>query len=398
MSRSLSDDLVNRQLFLIVTKPVARWQFLAGKWMGITGLNVMFLCAAGVTAYGMVHYIMRTHPPLDDRFDKQELTNEVLVARHARPLRRPDFSRDIDAEFERNREEGLYDAVPDFDPQAEKARLANKYSARWRVVGPGEGRIFYFEQVLVDRNRQPYIQLRYMADVSNYAPDEIFRATWIFGDRARGTPERRADVRHMVGRYHIVRVAADVVAPDGTLKVTFLNRNPFADEPDFRNVIDFKPSEPVEVLFIVGSFEGNLVRLLILMMCKLMFLAALAILAASIFSFPVACLCALTVYVFAGAQQFLLDSLDFLSDDYATMFSSAQEFFAQLLIFLFQAVCFVVPDFSRYDAVESLVSGRNVGLVWVLQAVFELALLKTFIVLGLAMLLFQRREVAEVSV
>jgi hypothetical protein len=202
----------------------------------------------------------------------------------------------------------------------------------------------------------------------------------------------------MVGRYHIVRVAADVVAPDGTLKVTFLNRNPFADEPDFRNVIDFKPSEPVEVLFIVGSFEGNLVRLLILMMCKLMFLAALAILAASIFSFPVACLCALTVYVFAGAQQFLLDSLDFLSDDYATMFSSAQEFFAQLLIFLFQAVCFVVPDFSRYDAVESLVSGRNVGLVWVLQAVFELALLKTFIVLGLAMLLFQRREVAEVSV
>ena len=43
-------------------------------------------------------------------------------------------------------------------------------------------------------------------------------------------------------------------------------------------------------------------------------------------------------------------------------------------------------------------NGRNVSLVWVLQGIGELALLKTFIVLGLAILLFHRREVAEVSV
>ena len=54
---------------------------------------------------------------------------------------------------------------------------------------------------------------------------------------------------------------------------------------------------------------------------------------------------------------------------------------------------------ERYDdAVESLVNGRNVGLVWVLQAVGELAILKTAVVLGLAVLLFYRREVAEISV
>jgi len=35
--------------------------------------------------------------------------------------------------------------------------------------------------------------------------------------------------------------------------------------------------------------------------------------------------------------------------------------------------------------------------VWVLNAVFWLVLVKTVIVLGLAILLFHRREVAEVS-
>ncbi|MCH7839731.1 MAG: hypothetical protein IID38_05795, partial [Planctomycetes bacterium] len=58
----------------------------------------------------------------------------------------------------------------------------------------------------------------------------------------------------------------------------------------------------------------------------------------------------------------------------------------------------LIPDFARYDAVESFINGRNVSLVWVLQAVAELAVLKTVIVLGLAILLFYRREVAEVSV
>ena len=38
------------------------------------------------------------------------------------------------------------------------------------------------------------------------------------------------------------------------------------------------------------------------------------------------------------------------------------------------------------------------SLVWVLDAVLWLVLVKTSVVLGLAMLLFHRREVAEASV
>ncbi|MCH7840250.1 MAG: hypothetical protein IID38_08460 [Planctomycetes bacterium] len=398
MARSLSDELVNHQIFLVVTKPIPRWQYIVGKWLGITTLNLVFLTGSTLTIYGMVHYIRHTHPPIDDRYDEAELNQEVLVARHARPCKLPDFTRGAELEYERNREEGLYDSIPDFAPEAEKSRLVHKHEARWRVVSPLDARLLEFDQVLVDRSRQQVLQLRYKTEVSYYPPDEVFRSTWIFGNRSKGTPERRFDTRHVVGRYHTIRVPIDTIAPDHTLTVRFFNRNPFPDEPQFGNVIEFKRSNPVEVLFIVGSFEWNLVRLSILMFCKLMFLGAVAVLAATAFSFPVACLTSFTVYVLAGTRQFITDALDFASEDNVDMFSSVKEFFVQLVTQLYNMVHWLIPDFARYDAVETVLNGRNVSLVWVLQAVADLAAFKTVLVLGLAILLFYRREVAEISV
>jgi hypothetical protein len=177
----------------------------------------------------------------------------------------------------------------------------------------------------------------------------------------------------------------------------FYNQNPFEGERQFNNVMEFRASDGIEVLFIVGSFEWNLVRLLILMMCKLIFLAAVSVLMVTVFSFPVACLTAFTVYILAAAGSFLGDALDLASDDFATMFSSVKEFLVQSIIHLYNLVQWIIPDFGRYDAVETFVNGRNVSLVWVLQATTELVLVKSLIILGLAVLFFHRREVAEVS-
>ncbi len=398
MSRSLADELVGHQIFLVMTKPVSRWQYVLGKWLGMTILNAAFLLCSGVTIYGMVHYIKRTHPPIDDRYDKAELNNEVLVARHAVRCTLPDFTKPAEMEFEQNLEEGLYDSVPDFDPAVEKARLASKYEARWRVVGPLQMRVFEFENVLCDRSPDNHVQIRYKTDVSDYASDEIFRALWVFGDPFMGARQVSRPVRQVVGRYHTVHVPADSVADDHTLTAYFYNENPYEGEPQYRNIIEFRKSNEVAVLFIVGSFEWNLVRLHILMLCKLMFLGAVALLMTTVFSFPVACLASFTIYVLAGTRSFIEEALDFSSDDFATMFTSMKEFFVQLMMQVYNVIYWIIPDFAKFDAVESLVNGRNVSLVWVLQAVFGLVLVKTVIVLGLAILLFHRREVAEVSV
>lgn len=397
LSRSVADELVQRQILLVMAKPLPRWQYVVGKWLGITILNGSFLAVSGVTIYAMVHYIKWTHPPIDDRYDEAELTHEILVARHALQARLPDFKRPAQLEFERNVADGLYDDVPDFKPEAEKERLATKYEMRWRIVGPQEMRVFEFENILCDRSAGKYIQIRYKTEVTGYPPDEIFRAIWRFGDPMEGTPVYEVPVRHVVGRYHTVRVPADAVTDDHKLTAYFQNENPFRGEPQYKNIMEFRRSDEVEVLFIVGSFGWNLVRLLVLTMCKLMFLAAVAILMTIVFSFPVACLASFTVYILAATRSFIVEALDFASDDYATMFTSAKEFFLQTVQLLYHALHWVIPDFARYNAIEDLVNGRNVSLTWVLNGVLWLVLVKTLLVLGLAILLFHRREVAEVS-
>ncbi len=398
LSRSVSDELVHRQIFLVMTKPIARWQYIVGKWFGITLLNVSFLFCAGATMYGMVYYLRSYHPPIDERFDLAELNNEVLVARHARPYRIPDFLQDAEVEFQRNVEEGMYMNVPDFDAQNEKQRLAKKYEARWRVVGPGDWRIFEFDSVLCDRSSDHTIQVRYKTEVAGYPPDEVLRALWRFGDPYKGTAVRDVPVRHVVGRFHTVRVPADAVAEDHTLLAHFYNINPYEGEPQFGNVQEFRASDGVEVLFNVGTFEWNLFRVLTVMMCKLMFLSGVSLLMVTLFSFPVACLTSFTVYVLAGSRQFLGEALDMSSNDFESMFSSVREFLVQSVMHIFDMLHWIIPDFARFDPVETFVNGRNVSLVWVLQAVSELVLLKTVVVLGLAVLFFHRREVAELSV
>ncbi len=397
LSRSVSEEFVQRQIFLVMTKPLSRWEYVLGKWLGITLLNAMFLTCCGLTIYGMVHYVKRTHPPADERFDRAELNNEVLVARHARPCKVPDFVQVADQEFERNVEEGVYQDSPNFHVGQEKERLRRKYEARWRVVGPGDFRVFEFDDVLCKRAPENTIQLRYKTEVSGYPPDEVFRALWRFGDPYKGTPVYEVPVRHVVGRFHTVRVPADSVAEDHTLRAYFYNMNPFEGEPQYGNVQEFRSSDGVEALFVVGTFEWNLFRTLVVMMCKLMFLSAVAVLMVTVFSFPVACLTSFTIYILAGARSFLTEALDTASDDLAGMFSSVKEFLVHSVTHIFTMLQWIIPDFARFDPVETFVNGRNVSLVWVLQAVSELVLVKVVIILGIAVLLFHRREVAELS-
>lgn len=397
LSRSISDELVHRQIFLVTTKPIPRWQYVLGKWLGITLLNGAFLAVSTLTVYSMVHYIRWTHPPIDGRFDMVQLDNEVLAARHSIPMKRLDFTQDAKLEFDRNLEEGLYQDVPQFNPDAEKKRLASKYDARWRIVGPGDFRTFEFQNVLCDRTKEKYIQLRYKTEVTQYAPDEVLRAIWRFGDPYKGTPQYEVHVKHVVGRFQTVRFPADAVAEDRSLSAIFYNVNPYEGEPQYYNIQEFRSSDGVEVLFPVGGFGWNLVRTVTVIFCKLMFLAAVSVFMVTVFSFPVACLTSFTVYVLAGMRQFLFDALDLASSDQAGMFSNVKEFALRSMAHIFNMLSWVIPDFARFDPVETFVAGRNVSLVWVLQAVSELVLLKAVIILGLAMILFYRREVAELS-
>lgn len=49
--RSLSNEIASRQIYGLVSKPVPRWQILAGKWLGVMALNVALLAYVGIGTY-----------------------------------------------------------------------------------------------------------------------------------------------------------------------------------------------------------------------------------------------------------------------------------------------------------------------------------------------------------
>ncbi len=391
LARSLSDELVHRQILMLMAKPLARWQYVAGKWLGIVALNGAILSLVGTGIFLTVTLYLAKQPP-SDPIDAERLTKQVLIARHASPLRVPDFSRQARQTFNANLEEGRYDEVENLDAQKEIENLKKMIGARWAVVPPLSYRDFEFDNVLCDRSPDSRIQIHYKAEADRYPPDEVLRSLWRAGDPSKGAAEYDFPRRDVGDRFHAIGVPADAVAPDRTFQVRFMNFNPFEGEPQFDSLFVFQGPQAVEVLFEVGTFGGNLIRLLLLVEFKLMFLAAASLMFATVFSFPVATLCSLTVYVLAASRSFIAESFDMLDDE------GVAGFFGWSFSFLLKGLYLIVPNFSAYNVTDLLVDGRNITLVWVAHGLLWLVGVSTSLALLMGCILFQRREVAEVSV
>ena len=392
LSKSLSADLTGKQILTLMSKPLARWQYVIGKWLGIVLLNAAILTLSGLVIYGMTWYI--ASQPARDEFDKERLDNQILKARHASRFVMPDFTAAAAAVYERNLKEGRYTGIGDFDPAGERERLRKEEDKRWRSVWPLESRVFEFEDVRCRRAAEAVVHIRYRVRVHNFPPDEMLRCQWVIGDREKDTEVYFVPRRDIIDRVHTVVVPADAVAADNTLTAVFINANPWVDagETQRANTVVFEGPESVEVLFSVSSFGSNLVRALSLVMCRLAFLGAVAVAVTTVFSFPVACLVALVVYVLATMRGFLGDAVSWLPEEgVISLFHTAMEN-------LVRGIYFVIPDFSKFNGLENLVDGRNVTLKWVLLGVGQLVLIQTSTLLLIACLLFQRREVSEVSV
>ena len=85
---------------------------------------------------------------------------------------------------------------------------------------------------------------------------------------------------------HLLHIPASMVAKDDTLTVDIANVHP---EP---MTMVFNPNEGIQLLVSESSFEANLVRSLLIILCELAFLSALAVTLGSLFSLPVAALTA----------------------------------------------------------------------------------------------------------
>jgi hypothetical protein len=154
----VASDVADKQVFLVVTKPLARWQYILGRWLGIVVLDAVLLLCAGGAIYAFAQHL-RGQAALTPS-DRRAVETEVFTARHRVSPSPPDVQTQVERRVARLKDEGRYqDAVEAYKlraggdaAKAERMLLEQIHgeeASAMQSVGVGEALLWRFEGIRV---------------------------------------------------------------------------------------------------------------------------------------------------------------------------------------------------------------------------------------------------------
>jgi len=397
--QSLSKEVSEHQIYTIASKPLPRWQFIFGKWLGMCLLNGMLLTACGLAIYLFAKYLDLLPAPW---LEKAALRYEVLTARQGVLPPVPDFTEVVEQRYEGLKKSGRLSKEEQTEEGAKrlKAEFHREARTQWRTIPPSERKTWVFEG-LRPGPKCDYVHIRYKMQATPLPPRMQVDSVWLIGDLSEpgNGPIPRTD---SINQWHYFPVSSRLVRPDGTLWVTFVNRpidelNQAVSQGQNRSTVAFEEPDGLEVLYEVGSFEGNFVRSMLLIFAWLMPLAALGLFAGSFLSFPVGSLLCSSVLVASALADFVRESLYWVSERPNPQ-QDPLDYFSWMFKPFIQAVIHGVPQLGRYSPIDLLADGRVITWGSVAAGVGMMVLLQAALYLVLSIVIFSRRELAEVTV
>ncbi len=473
-------DVQTKQIFTLATKPLARWEYIVGRWLGVVLLDAALVLVAGVAIYGLAQYL-RSKGGRMDFADWRTVETEVFTARKRVPPDPLPIERWVAARLNQMRKQGLYDSgVDTFLAQAGGdreaaanlliAQIAKQMTENAQSVAPKKQMQLWFSDIEADstevtgkgrivavnrrsRLARVMISTEILGHLTKGAPVKIdglrahvyrvgkgFMDVWIAGDdefprkiaamasdeedgqevpivlvsaiqlvykvKMAGKPVNEELLRGswmmvnpQTGRAEGERphkvpldapqtftVSAAVVSDDGRTTAWYANLSPI--NPPVSVMLN---RDDVAVLYRVGGFGWNLARGTGLVLFRCAFLAGLGVLAASFLSFHVACLMCFVLYVIALGRGFMTK---------AVVLSRAGGDDLLMLVghYVMKAMSVVLPDFARSSPVDSLVDGMYISWGFFGETLIATVAFRGMIVVGLACLIFRRRELARVQV
>jgi len=213
-----------------------------------------------------------------------------------------------------------------------------------------------------------------------------------------------------------IPIPAGLVSPDGTMTIKISVPEQREDGAEQTYVaFNFKDAQ-IEVYYRTGSFESNLVRAMLVLWLKLVFLAAVGLMAGALLSFPVAAMFGLVVFVAAALGGYINESLDsYISvarseNVWQIITGTIAKFFGHLFSGeIYDAIKLIIrmigesfmalmPSFGQFGTAEPLSNGQVIGTDLVFRAVWKIGLLWTGVVAVIGGYLFSRKEIARVQV
>lgn len=360
---SVARDLSQKQIFLTMSKPISRAQYLLGKWLGLAALNLLLVTMCGGAIYTFTMVFRASEKP-DSRW-LAELDNFVLVARESK-LPEPQDPAVIDQLIEQREKQYLADNTqqaadgtiqqPVITPRLIDEFRGAAYS-KWQTLKPLEEKTFVFSGLDYARKEGGYIQLRFKPSRSSDLPEETQQQMRMMGfsteyvvllPQINGEPvalphpvypqlypQVYTPVLAMANR--TVRTIelpvypeevgrairsdlseesdqkAERISPlidnEGKMRLTLKNFS--ASSAGGNGTVSFKRGEEFELLIPVGSFEGNLFRAMLINWMQLCLLSTVGIMAGTFLSFPVACMLTFLVFAAGLLSSYVTEALRF---------------------------------------------------------------------------------------
>ena len=379
----MAREIEDRRFYLIVTKPVHRHEIWLGKWLAIVVLNGGLLILVGLTLSGMLTWTLRARLTGGTENGGGEISQGLLARKSIlAQMNQEGFEARVIRETK-----AIIDArgAPDNMGPDELAAQVRRHLRRVAYSIPPQGRITLTFPLPADRlpHRTATLILRSASSRPEQTPLVIH---W---QLRQGENQVEIQTTNYPGAPWQQTIPAAVLSANQPLMLTLQREN----DTDRATLILAPDGNPPELLVPVGEFGMNLTRSLLVILCRLAFLAALGLTAGCLLSMPVA------VFVSFFAIVLLASSGYVGTVAHNGAFYIAHEgpqpeltWLDGMVIKMFKGFNTITDPVQQLDPVPLMAEGRLVAWSMVGQAFLLLGLLYTGIIALAGMALFRKRE------
>lgn len=379
----VSSEIQDRRLYLVLTKPVHRHELWLGKWLGIVILNAFLLTLTGTIVGIMTWHTL--HGSGESETVKRESREQFLLAREAVTPEPPLSARQARADAEALVKSGRIPSGMGVE-QVETQLLKELKSARFTIPPSGEIHFTCRLPAAPDGAHDLILSYTFASSRPEHAP---VKAEWLIG--IGGETAFRLGVTNYPGIPNKLVVPGSVVKGAQALSLTY--RRLEKDNP--ATLFMAQGGREPELLIPAGGWSMNLAKGLVMMLCRLAFLAALGLTAGCLLSIPVAVFVAFFIMVLLASAGYV-ESVATSGVFYIPHEGPAPttSWLDKAILNQFKAFNMVTQPLLQLDPVPLLEEGRLIRWSLAARAVLLIAGFYTAITALIGISLFNRRELA----
>jgi hypothetical protein len=413
---TVSREIERKWIHVTLIKPIERWQYLLGKFVGIVLLNGLMLSMAATGTYVFVKAMKNT--PAIDAEDRQMVDTQILIARTgiaATPPNPQAFEVSIRQTIEQMVKDDPARYPNGMSPRGQR-EVSKQAVMQWCQLSVGESQTYRFADLQQTNTND--LQLRIEPRAGNIVAmrTEVRLFFWV-NDRpwpvTNGEHQPHDLMSDMV---HILPVSAELVE-DGRIDLRIQNQSVMQPGEAAAASVSFGSGSGLEMLYQSGNFEWNYIKSILLLLTRLVFVAAIGLVAGSMLSFHVATLLTMIIFMAAVGSEWLDQATNYYTgndwagktavDEVTSRFGFLFEELSSMnfgeavgiaVSMLTDALLLILPSLGRLNPVPLLSAGRNVSGALVAEGVLVVGVCWSLVVWSVGAFLFERRELARTTV